>query len=229
MLLVVNILIILYSARIAESLECCPVKYFYDHEKIGHKPTPSEVYHHVGYDVEAIKWYGCSTECVYMNDFTGNKYCFAEGEEDYKCDTQGEFYSMTPRPPTGGSESASMMPGTDGSGPPVMGTDKPSMLPGTEPGTLVLNLTTASSGCICPAVYTPVCGLDGVTYSNACSAKCEGNTDKKCEGPCPCPVCTCEPVGQKVCGKDGITYPNEDCATCNYTEVVCLGECPCLT
>ena len=30
-------------------------------------------------------------------------------------------------------------------------------------------------------MYSPVCGLDGVTYSNACSAKCEGNTDKKCE------------------------------------------------
>ncbi|MBK8444087.1 MAG: hypothetical protein IPL35_12020 [Sphingobacteriales bacterium] len=28
--------------------------------------------------------------------------------------------------------------------------------------------------CICPAIYAPVCGGNGITYSNACEAECNG-------------------------------------------------------
>lgn len=28
--------------------------------------------------------------------------------------------------------------------------------------------------CICPAIFQPVCGIDGVTYPNACQANCAG-------------------------------------------------------
>lgn len=28
--------------------------------------------------------------------------------------------------------------------------------------------------CVCAEIYAPVCGVDGVTYSNACHAGCKG-------------------------------------------------------
>ncbi|MEM1119404.1 MAG: Kazal-type serine protease inhibitor domain-containing protein [Bacteroidota bacterium] len=44
--------------------------------------------------------------------------------------------------------------------------------------------------CFCPAVYMPVCGVDGQTYGNACEAACEG-VEIVAEGEC-IPVTTCD-------------------------------------
>jgi len=41
------------------------------------------------------------------------------------------------------------------------------------------------SSCICPALFAPVCTSNGQTFSNHCSARCQGFV-KICDGPCPC-------------------------------------------
>merc|ERR1711892_399261 len=90
--------------------------------------------------------------------------------------------------------------------------------------------TTTEPGCICPAVFSPVCGADGQTYSNTCTAACGGST-VACEEECPCtttePSCSCIEIFDPVCGVDGETYSNSCKAACAGSEVACQGDCPC--
>ena len=55
-------------------------------------------------------------------------------------------------------------------------------LPGPEP-LLPAGVADAQPDCICPMVYSPVCGANNVEYGNACEAGCVGVTDFK-TGPC---------------------------------------------
>lgn len=42
-----------------------------------------------------------------------------------------------------------------------------------------------AGGCVCGAIFAPVCGVDGNQYGNKCSAGCAG-VAVDCESPCPC-------------------------------------------
>jgi len=97
---------------------------------------------------------------------------------------------------------------------------------------------------VCPAVFDPVCGSDGKTYSSNCHlgiAICKGSSVRfRHDGPCK-KVCNgvCPEIYKPVCGSNGQTYSNTcflKFAQCKYKNVKfshngpcrkkCFGICP---
>ncbi|KAJ3099545.1 hypothetical protein HDU97_002946, partial [Phlyctochytrium planicorne] len=72
--------------------------------------------------------------------------------------------------------------------------------------------TTALPSCEkgCPKIYQPVCGSNGITYSNECLfsiAQCKDQSlSKSFNGTCP-EACDkpCTKILRPVCGSDGVT------------------------
>jgi hypothetical protein len=94
-----------------------------------------------------------------------------------------------------------------------------------------------SAGCVCAAVYEPVCGDDGQDYSNACEADCAGAQVLR-KGPCSssslpagssdgssADSCVCPMIYAPVCTKKGATRSNKCVAQCKGEKVAYEGPC----
>lgn len=79
--------------------------------------------------------------------------------------------------------------------------------------------------CVCSTNFSPVCGSDGNTYSNACFATCAGVTVssntvcQNCSNACPTYI-------SYVCGSNGVTYQNQCFLVCQgNVSLASYGRC----